>query len=118
MDIKAIYDEAGGDMRVVAQRLGVPYETLVQPEESPVVRRRYPPSQVGNPDLKDRIVSIRHADNPHWPTEDADKITLAKLRYEAGTHEMCQGRDKDWFILYSIPRKVPCAPRKYLATFN
>lgn len=45
----------------------------------------------------------------NWDNTDPD-IAKARADYEAGTHEMCTGRDGDWLILYSIPRQK-VAPR-------
>ena len=111
-DVQTLYDQHGGDLREIAAKLGVPFEpeTVASP-----TRRRSPPADLGaslRPDRK-YIVSRRHADNPVWPREDQRKINEARAQYEAGSHEMITGRDRDWFILYSIPRSNQAAKRTF-----
>lgn len=53
------------------------------------------------------VVGFRYRDKERWiETED---IANAKARYDAGTHEMAQGRylvnGQDAWVLFSIPRK-------------
>lgn len=59
----------------------------------------------GRPDLSPFLVARKKA----WGVWDNDdpKIADARDKYEQGTHEMATGRDGDWLILYSIPRKNP-----------
>lgn len=48
-------------------------------------------------------------------------VREARIAYNAGTHELCQGADEDFFYLYAIPRwrrvtrkekhKLPVWPR-------
>jgi hypothetical protein len=111
-ELKALYDQCGGDSSKVAALVGVRIDTPlhVMPFNP---RRRQPPANIGNPKLQNRIVSIRHCETPDWPLADTDKIKRARQLYDDGTHEMCQGREGEWFILYLIPRKVRTAPRKY-----
>lgn len=115
-EFKALYEECGGDPQRIASHLGV---TL--PNISPFApfnpRRRQPPENIGNPKLKHRIVSIRHS-MTDWPLADLEKINRARKLYDDGTHEICQGREGDWFILYCIPRKVRTSPRKYFSTLE
>lgn len=128
-EIRRIYEECGGDLEKVAQRLGVPYQdfitnhglTLAAPSTL-TVRRRTPPETLGQrtrenggPDPK-LIISCKHVDSPTWPKDDMPRIEAARRHYELGTHEMCQGREGDWFILYSIPRVKRTGPRKFFQT--
>ena len=55
--------------------------------------------------LQKHIVAITHVQEP-WDNEDK-KIKKARKQYDAGTHEMCTGRDGMKKILYAIPRKIP-----------
>jgi hypothetical protein len=112
-DVQTLYDQHGGDMKEIAAALGVPFQQEMK--DTPAPRRRVPPADLGaslRPDRK-YIVSRRHADNPVWPREDQRKIEDARALYEAGTHEMITGRDRDWFILYSIPRQIRAETRKF-----
>lgn len=63
----------------------------------------------GRPDLRDHLVGRKRA-HEVWENSEL-AIAEARSRYEAGTHEMCTGRDGDWLLLYSIPRNEPTAPR-------
>jgi hypothetical protein len=56
----------------------------------------------GRPELRQFIVATKGA-YEDWDLEDPD-IVLMRADYELGTHEMCQGRDGDVIIQYSIPR--------------
>lgn len=58
----------------------------------------------GRPELEPFTVARRRAGDRTWDNNDPD-IAKARADYEAGTHEMATGRDGDWLILYSIPRK-------------
>lgn len=114
-ELKEIYEECGGDLTKVAERLGLSIADLAQqvsPAATPAPRRRKPPTDLGKESMRKHIVSIRHAEVPVWPAADLNKIEKARDSYCAGTHEMTQGRDRDWFILYLIPRKrrVPARP--------
>ena len=67
---------------------------------------------MGPKNLEKYIVATRHVVNqPAWPENDK-KIKQARLDYDSGLTEMCQGRDGDMIILYSIPRKNPELDRR------
>ena len=57
----------------------------------------------GRESLQKYIVS-RTLAGAAWPELDREIIEKARLDYDAGVIEMCQGRDGDWIILYAIPR--------------
>ena len=57
----------------------------------------------GRPELQEYIVARKMAYHV-WDNEDP-AIAEARANYEAGTHDMCTGRDGDWLILYSIPQR-------------
>lgn len=114
--LREIYDECGGDASKVADRLNLSREELAErytAPPTPPARRRKPPADLGKDYYRKHIVSVRHAENPVWPKEDEEKIEKARADYESGTHEMCQGRDRDWFVLYSVPRRKRTGPRKF-----
>lgn len=56
----------------------------------------------GRPELEPYIVATKNGDEA-W-NNNSSEIEVAREQYEAGTHEMTQGRDGDTIILYSIPR--------------
>lgn len=111
-EIRELYEECGGDINLVAVRLGLP---ATAPTPPPYYRRRQPPPpNLGREELRKYIVSARHVDSPVWPLEDEGKLEDARAAYEAGSHEMCQGRDKrGWIIQYLIPRRKRAGARKF-----
>jgi hypothetical protein len=56
----------------------------------------------GRPEMRKYVVAKKQA-MEDWNNTDPD-IAFARAAYEAGTHEMCSGRDGDTILLYSIPR--------------
>lgn len=58
---------------------------------------------LGRPELQKYTVARKRAYQT-WDNDDS-KVAKARADYEAGTHEMCTGRDGNWLILYSIPRQ-------------
>lgn len=116
--LREIYDEHGGDLEAVAAVLGVDLPEHVIPTPIPLPSRRQPPADLGKAELRQYIVSKRHADHAAWPKEDEAKIEDARAAYEAGTHEMCQGRDRNWFVLYLIPRQKRAGARKFFRTHD
>lgn len=113
-EIAEIYIECGGDLQKVAERLGLSVDQLnVTPPAPRPVSLRKPPVDPGQAALRKHIVSMRHADSSIWPKIDEPKILDARTKYEAGTHEITQGRDRNWFILYCIPRVQRTGARKF-----
>ena len=112
-NLRTLYEEHGGDLGRVADALGLDRPDL--PTFTYTPRRRVPPPGTGHrpgwPSPR-FIVAIRHCDGP-WLNEDQKGISKARDDYEAGTHEMCTGRQGDWFILFSVPRKKRCGARKF-----
>ena len=115
--LREIYDAAGGDTQEVARRLNLTHdEIILRTTDHPTFRRRrQPPADLGKPSMRKHIIATRHADNPIWSNQD--QVDRARKLYEAGTHTMCQGRDRDWFVLYLIPLKKPGGPRQFFRTF-
>ena len=94
------------DPRTVARSLGIPLShILVVPPPS----RHDPVSEdgLGRQELRQYLVSRKSVRDPKWPDEDAEKIELARDLYDDGIVEVCQGRDGNWMLLYSIPRAEP-----------
>jgi hypothetical protein len=60
----------------------------------------------GRPELRDHLVARRRAGEREWDNTDP-AIAGARAAYEAGTVEMCTGRDGNWLLLYAIPRRRP-----------
>lgn len=57
----------------------------------------------GSPEFRDFAVARKRA-HETWDNS-TPAIAEARAAYEAGTHDMCTGRDGDWLILYSIPQQ-------------
>jgi hypothetical protein len=99
----------GADISRVSRHYGVPLRILRDmATETPV------PTSVsgsletnggfGRPELIRFTLSRTLAGMP-WPIEDQGAIDAARINYDAGFLEMCQGRDGNWLILYAIPRR-------------
>ena len=48
-----------------------------------------------------------------WPMKFDEIIRDARMKFNAGTHEIFQSNTTGWVVLYLIPRTTPVAPRKY-----
>lgn len=64
----------------------------------------------GRPELEQFLVASRRATDREWNNDDRG-IVDARAEYEAGTHLMATGRDGQWLLLYSIPRKGARDPK-------
>lgn len=125
IEIEMIRHEAarpGADLRRLARSYGLPLSTVRSIAEDEdlvaVLEHRletkaepteYHITPLGRPELQKYIVAVRHVCDPDWP--DTPELRKAKADYDAGLVEMAQGRDGDWFIQYSIPRKRPVKDR-------
>lgn len=58
----------------------------------------------GKPELRHYVVARKHI-TEQWDNEEI-QIKTARSLFEKGTHELVNGRDGDWNLLYSIPRAV------------
>lgn len=70
------------------------------------------PANIGRETLRPYIVAVKQADGS-WPIHKWPEIERAQRQYDDGTHEMFQGRDGIWIILYCRPRRKAVAPRTY-----
>lgn len=116
-ELRDVYDENGGDATRIAAALGIDKielaERVTLPPSSGYRRRRQPPADLGKDYFRQHIVSARHTDHSTWPSEDEVKIEEARAKYEAGTHDICQGRDRNWFVLYCVPLQTRVGARKF-----
>lgn len=103
--IEAIYHQHGGNLDEIAAVLGLEPSSLKDETvmESIAVAMT-PPEDLGRESMRNYIISVKHADSPTWPASDEEKINNARAALARGTHTMCTGRDRGWFILYSIPK--------------
>lgn len=99
----------------VATRYGVPVSLvrfLMQETPSPTsVFTKHSEDGWGRKSLRPYIVARKGADEA-WKEEDKEAIEKARVEYDAGLVELCQGRDSDFIILYAVKRKKP-AKRSY-----
>jgi hypothetical protein len=63
------------------------------------------------------IVTIRYKEY-RWPFGDAPRVDVARMAYDAGRVEVCQGRTAEFVILYSIPRKKYTKERPYFTRYG
>lgn len=105
--LKAELRETKGNLKRAARNIGFNYGAALMrfSEVKPTVN-------LGRPELQKYIIAYRYA-FLDWAASDEPKLADARKKFDAGTHEMCQGRDGDIIIQYLIPRLVPCRPRKF-----
>jgi len=100
------------DIFKVSRAYGVPV-TLIRellPYQAPVSFKEKH-GGLGRPSLQQYTVARTRAGYA-WQMIDASAIRTARVNYDAGTHEMCTGRDGDWLILYCIPRRYTDRKRR------
>lgn len=97
-----------------AKNLGYPIRMVLEvleDEKQPRPFREEKHGGLGRPELVPFTVARKRAWET-WPNPKTDEaIATARAEFEAGTHEMATGRDGDWLILYSIPRKTVAKDR-------
>lgn len=64
----------------------------------------------GRPALR-RFILTRKPVGESWPKADEENLQKHRELYDAGLVEMCQGRDGDFIIQYSMPRRKPASRR-------
>lgn len=67
----------------------------------------------GKPHLQEWIVSRRRAWEPSWPSRHNSRLTDHKRMHDQGSTTMCQGRDGDYIIQYSILSQRPIKRAAY-----
>lgn len=116
-EIRKLYEKHSGDPEAIARELNIDPEMLSGLSQLPTSTSQYhfhyliervPPNDLGPESLRRFIISTRHVYDPEWPRKDIEVIKAARLKYDAGTHEIFQGRDpRRWVILYCKPRRKP-----------
>ncbi len=109
----------GGNLSMVARRLGLPYHSLVA-KYGPTAISTLPPAcprpadikELGRPHARQFVIAIKRCGND-WPEEYDTIIKDARHKFDQGTHEMCQSIDRGWVVQYLIPRRRPAAPRRF-----
>ncbi|MBN7759807.1 hypothetical protein JYP52_01545 [Nitratireductor aquibiodomus] len=109
----------GGNLSMVARRLGLPYHTLVA-RYGPKATATLPPAcprpdditSLARPAMRQYVIAIKRCGH-NWPEEFDGVLKDARHKFDRGTHEMCQSINKGWVIQYLIPRRVPTFPRRF-----
>lgn len=109
------YKQHLGDQYAVARDLGITalqvYETIRQMEHTPedgvrfVVCVKPRPENLGRPEIRKNIISVRHRDEAGWPVEDRDAIELNRTLCDEGYVDLAQGFDGGWVIQYAFKRR-------------
>lgn len=90
----------------VAKNLGYPLVLVLEVKDEmdsiPRSVREEQHGGYGRPELRDFLVARKRA-HESWDNTDP-AIADARNSYEAGSHDMCTGRDGDWLLLYLIPQ--------------
>lgn len=76
-----------------------------------------PTIQKGREELRKYAIAYRPATG-EWPRVFKEALADARRKFDAGTHEMVQGRDGHYIIQYLIPRLVPTKPRRFFSYAN
>lgn len=109
----------GGNLSMVARRLGLPYHSLVA-KYGPTAISTLPMAcprpkdirELGRPHARQYVIAIKRCGHD-WPEEFADVLMEARHKFDQGTHEMCQTVDQGWVVQYLIPRRRATAPRRF-----
>lgn len=65
---------------------------------------------LGRASLRPFLIAFK---KPGQDWTSSEVIKDARRKFDAGTHEMFQGRDGEYCLQYLRPRKVPTKPRSY-----
>ena len=98
-----------GDLRKAVRNFGFNYQAAALRLGLVPVSHEY---TLGHPELRKYIIAYRHVFRD-WPKTSQEVLRDARQKFDAGTHEMCQGRDGDYIIQYLIPRLKPCKERGF-----
>lgn len=106
LDIREEFTKHGSVFRT-ARQLGISLDRVnrvVGQKEFHVEKKTAQFGGRGRPELEKYLIATKHV-NDGWD-HAMPELRQARARFEAGTHEMCQGRDGDTILQYLIPRAV------------
>lgn len=116
-----------GNFSKVARSLGIDYFALKSkfPNTHPPIgtfQSATGPEPVdirvlGRPGFEQYVIAIKRAGS-FWPSKYKDIIDEARLRFDAGTHEMFQTSNAGWVVQYLIPRRYPTARRHFFSSMG
>lgn len=121
MDKETIRSELrskGYNISQTAKSLGLDYKDLKDEfgiKHDPIVRPKGPMpidyQSLGKANMRKFVIAVK-PNGGVWPQQFYNAIQDGRRKYDAGTHEMCQGKRKDgWIVLYLIPRVEVRPPR-------
>ncbi|WP_353640762.1 helix-turn-helix domain-containing protein [Mesorhizobium sp. WSM2239] len=117
--IEETIKETGGNLSMVARRLGLPYHSLVTkygPKATATLPAPCPRptdiKELGREHVRPFVIAIKRCGH-EWGDEFADVLTDARRKFDRGTHEMTQSIDQGWVVQYLIPRRNPTNPRRF-----
>lgn len=98
----------------VSRQLGIPFEELNKKFGvliTPIVIPKDPlPDNIkslGKEGMQEFVIAVKANTQP-WPRRFFSAINEARVKYDKGTHEMCQQKRSDgWIVLYLVPRSMP-----------
>jgi hypothetical protein len=97
-------------LRSLGLRLRAPERPPELPDDVRTPTGRPPAARVG---WEGRLMAQKPVGEP-WEAKHRAAVSLARQRYDAGTHYMATHVTKDgWQQLYSWPRQTPAAPQAY-----
>jgi hypothetical protein len=118
--IREHFRRAGYNVSRTARNLDIDYDVakeILDPEIPPVKGPTEPRpadiKQLGKIGLRRFVIAVKATTDREWPEEFSGSIHMARLRYDAGTHEMYQETRDGWNILYSQPRRKAVPSRPY-----
>ncbi|RUU74634.1 hypothetical protein [Mesorhizobium sp. M7A.F.Ca.MR.362.00.0.0] len=111
--------KTGGNLSMVARRLGLPYHSLVA-RFGPTAISTLPVAcprpadikELGRSHVRQHVVAIKRC-GTEWAAEFDEVLKDARHKFDQGTHEMAQSIDQGWVVQYLIPRRKPTAPRRF-----
>lgn len=106
------------DLRALSEALGLDYNQLVAslweapPCPQPQVPEPEDPRMLGRTPYRRWVVAIKKPGRC-WPGKFSEALALARMKHDAGTHEMFQAKMSGWVVQYCIPRIRAVAPRSF-----
>lgn len=113
----------GGNLSMVARVLGLDYHALKTrfPQGYEAVKTPVGPEpdnirNLGKDGMQQYVIAIKKAGQA-WPDKYNSVIVDARKKFDAGTHEMFQGRNNEgWVVQYLIPYLIPRPRRTFFST--
>jgi hypothetical protein len=113
-------ENRGMSTLALSRHLSFPYRdvlTVINPESvlaDSVVSNPIASAPKRRPELEPYIIARRDCFSG-WSDRDRPRIEAARIGYDEGILEMCQGRAGAMILLYAIPRRIPAERRDYFS---